>query len=111
MDNVPVASLVWTRAGACAAMRAFIEQRRPFEVLLPPDMNHVLFTHLHPEAHSGVPENVDLAGGTELLRRIAGIRGLEGFAEMLGMEAMRTAALRLRSPSPRILFDFPARDG
>ncbi|MDA8384059.1 MAG: hypothetical protein M0037_13575 [Betaproteobacteria bacterium] len=91
-------------------MRTFVEQRQPFEVLLPVDFNHVLFTRLCPRARPGMPESVDVAGGPELLRRIADIRGLEGFADLLSMEEMRTAAVRLRTPSPCIIFDFPVCD-
>lgn len=73
------------------------------EIHLPPDLHHTLFTTLHPDAGGEALQEVELAGGAELLARIENVSGIEQLRAIREMVEARHLKVRIESPSPRII--------
>jgi len=77
------------------------------EIELPADFHHTVYRHVRPEAGPGEPEEVDISGGTELLERIAEIRSLGLFRDLVEPASQAGVAVRVRSPVPHVILTFP----
>jgi hypothetical protein len=100
MATTELIKLTWGgRETAASAIEAML-RRAKVEIALPSSMHHALFRRLHPEADDGQPEQVDIAGGVEVIATLAKIDGLQALAE-LGEPLSRSGyRLHLRSPGP-----------
>ena len=91
----------WSGRESLAEAEEILERHREVIVILARDYHHALCRRLRPQ-EPGAPEALDIAGGVELLERIAGVGGLQeigGLAQVIGG---RKAEIRLTSPAPTI---------
>lgn len=95
--------LAWRGRETVDAARAALADRHDVEVQLPADFHHTVFVHFFPHTAPGTIEELDVAGGAEILARAAAIRGLDGLAQLQEPVRRRHARVRLVSPSPKIV--------
>jgi len=72
------------------------------EIVLPVNYNHALFAGLNPEADTAQMEELDIEGDVMLLRKVAGLRGLEDLAALIEPLSGLAATVTVLSP-PRIV--------
>ncbi|MBU1395176.1 MAG: hypothetical protein KKE84_03415 [Gammaproteobacteria bacterium] len=72
------------------------------EIVLPVNYNHALFAGLNPEADTAQTEELDIEGDVMLLRKVAGLRGLEDLAALIEPLSGLAATVTVLSP-PRIV--------
>jgi hypothetical protein len=71
-------------------------------IVLPENYNHALFAGLNPEADAAQTEALDIEGDVMLLRKVAGLRGLEDLAALIEPLSGLAATVTVLSP-PRIV--------
>ena len=71
-------------------------------IVLPENYNHALFAGLNPEADTAQTEELDIEGDVMLLRKVAGLRGLEDLAALIEPLSGLAATVTVLSP-PRIV--------
>jgi hypothetical protein len=100
MAKPEVIRLIWGGRETSADAIQALQRNAQVEITLPANVHHALFCRLYPDAAESDPEEVDVAGGAELIETLASLAGLEamaGLAEPLTRSGYR---LKLRSPSP-----------
>ncbi len=100
MTKTEVIRLMWGGREITAHTIEALQRYANVEITLPANMHHALLSRFYPDATAAVPEEVNIAGGTELitaLATLAGLEGLAGLAEHLDRAGYR---LQLRSPGP-----------
>jgi hypothetical protein len=101
MSKTEVIRLMWGGREITAHTIEALQRYANVEITLPANMHHALLSRFYPDATAAaVPEEVNIAGGTELittLATLAGLEGLAGLAEYLDHAGYR---LQLRSPGP-----------
>jgi len=100
MAKTEVIRLTWGGRETVASTTEALLRYAKVEIALPASMHHALFRRLYPDADVAEPEEVDVAGGAELIATLATLEGLEamaGLAEPLTRSGYR---LHLRSPGP-----------
>jgi hypothetical protein len=100
MTETEVIRLMWGGRETAAHTLEAMQRCANVEIALPEDMHHALFSHLHPEATMAVPEQLDIAGGAELMAVLATLAGLEAMAGLTEPLARAGYRLQLRSPGP-----------
>lgn len=95
-------ALRWPGADTLKAARAAIRSRDAVEIELPLEAHYALYKHLHPDRPHTPSEDIDAAGGAELLAPISAVAGLKDL--QLLEPAVRRAHYRVRltSPDPRL---------
>jgi hypothetical protein len=94
--------LRWPGIQTLKAARAAIRNARSVEIELPLEVHYALLKHLHPEQARTGSENIDAAGGAELLEPIASVAGLEELKDLEPAVRRSHYRLRLTSPEPRL---------
>lgn len=95
--------LAWEGDATIKEARSALRRGDEVEIGLAVGLHHALFRHLHPEDARGMPEDLEEEGGPELLRRIAGVAGLEELARLEQPAKLARYRVRLVSPDPRVL--------
>lgn len=98
--------ITWRGRESVSAVEAALRQWGRADILLSPDYHHVLWRSLG-EGRPGMPELLDVAGGAELLERIAAIGGLAEIALLAPFVAGAKAEVRVLSPRPVIHIMMP----
>ena len=100
------AEVVWTGPASVRELSTNLEHRRRTILKLPADCHPRLSACLYPNA---LPRNrIDVTGDAALLLRIAALDELAELAELSQPMKSMGARLRLRSPAPHLVFNFPA---
>ncbi|HQT34375.1 MAG: hypothetical protein ACYC39_12405 [Thiobacillus sp.] len=100
MAKTELIRLTWGGQETTSSTTAALLRHAKVEIELPGSMHHALFCHLYPGADAAATQEVDVAGGAELVAMLATLDGLEamaGLAEPLTRSGYR---LHLRSPGP-----------
>ncbi len=93
--------ILWRDRDSVDAAREAITRVGKVELELPSSYHHTLFARLHPGGEADhEPEVLDLVGDTELLERIAAIRGLEDLGGLTELLRTRHGRVELHSPGP-----------
>lgn len=92
--------LTWGGHETAASTNDALLRRAKVEIALPSSMHHALFRHVYPDADAADTEEVDVAGGAELIATLASIEGLQAMAELAEPLARSGYRLHLHSPSP-----------
>lgn len=71
------------------------------DLVLPANFNHALFAHLYPDTEAGA-EEIDIEGGPELLRSVAGVDGLDDLLALKDLAETVDARIHIVSP-PRLI--------
>ena len=95
--------LAWEGDATIKEARTALRRGDEVEIELAAGLHHALFRHLHPDDPRGAPEDLDEEGGPELLRRLAGVAGLEELARLARSAKLAPYRVRLVSPDPRLL--------
>jgi len=107
MSHTATVRLTWRGAKTVQSVASFLERQGNVSLGLAPDLHHSLFVHLHPQAPPGLPEEVDIQGGAELLSRVAQIAGLEEIARLVPALQAANAQVQVLSPAPIIRIRIP----
>jgi len=97
-----ITDLMWRGAETVAAAKSALARGAAVKLQLPAGYRHAVCARLGSRAAAQAAETLDVAGGAELLARIADIGGLEGVAELAAPAAHTRARVRVVSPSPTI---------
>ena len=97
-----VVNLTWQGRDTLDAARAAVNGRQDVELQLPAGFHHAVLVHFHPSTKPGDAE-LDIRGGSEILARAAGIRGLDALGELQDPVRRAHAEVRIVSPSPKIV--------
>lgn len=100
MAKTELIRLTWGGRETAASTSAALLRRAKVEIELPGSMHHALFCHLYPGADAADTEEVDVAGGAELIATLATLDGLEAIAELAEPLTRSRYRLHLRSPGP-----------
>jgi hypothetical protein len=106
-------ALRWDGAHTVKAARSAMRGHNPVAIELPLNMHYVLYAHLHPELKHAPAQDIDAAGGAELLVPIASVAGLHELEELAPAVRRARYRVRLTSPDPliRLLPPAPERAG
>lgn len=100
MTSTEVVALTWGgRETAVHAVEA-LQRGAKVDIALPASVHHALFRRLYPGADAAGPEEVNVAGGAELITTLATLEGVEAMAELAEPLARSGYGLQLRSPGP-----------
>ena len=88
----------WRGRETLAEVKAAIARGDAVEILLPPETHHALYMHIYPQGRSCDSAAIDASNGTELLRSIATVAGLQDLAEL--EQAVRLSGYRIALTSP-----------
>lgn len=83
MTQQPAIPILWRGRETVDEVLDRLQGACDIELQLANEYHHALFRALHPDAPPGQPEELDAAGGAELLQRLKHIRGLEAIAELV----------------------------
>lgn len=100
MTEIEVIRLMWGGRETAAHVLDALQRDANVEIALPGSMHHALFSHLFPDATTAIPEQLDIAGGAELIATLATLAGLEALAELTDPLARAGYRMQLRSPGP-----------
>ena len=95
--------LQWRGNETIAEIQAGVERGETVEVVLPADVHHAVFKHLHPNASKGAPEDLHERGDSRIVERLAEVRGLEALARLVEPVARSAATVHVHSPGPRLV--------
>ena len=101
MDNV--VNLTWHGMATVDVARAAVSDHRDVELQLPAGFHHAVLVRFRAQAVAGRDEAVDVAGGPELLARVATIHGLDALGALHDPAVREHAHVRIVSPSPKIV--------
>ena len=93
----------WQGEQTLAGITAGLQQHGRVEVVLPHNFNHAVFKHLCVDASSDV-EQIDVHGGSELVRALAQVDGLEDLTPLAEVVEKARAKVHIVSP-PRIIIN------
>jgi len=96
--------VTWRGRDSLAAVELALRQHGRAEIRLPPEYHHALWRGFG-KGGPGTPELLDVAGGSELLERIAGIDSLSELALLSAILGDAQLDVRVVSPSPVIRID------
>lgn len=94
--------LSWRGDETIAAVSAALAGDSDVQLYLPAGFHHAVCSRLDASARTAAG-SVNVAGGAELLSRLAGIRGLEPLARLEAPALAARAEVRIVSPSPTIM--------
>src|SRR5574340_1006216 len=94
----------WKGPQSLALVEAALARFHVAEIHLAAEFHHALCTRLG-AGEPGAPEHLDLAGGAELLSRLAAIQGLDALAGLASVASGRNVLVSVSSPSPVIRID------
>ena len=103
MAETEVIKLTWGGRETAAGTTEALLRRAKVEIVLPSSMHHALFRRLYPDADAAHPEEVNIAGGVELIATLATLDGLEAMAGLAEPLSRAGYQLHLHSPSPMLL--------
>lgn len=83
MSEQPAIPILWRGPETVEEVLSRLRPGTDIELQLAGEYHHALFRVLYPDAAPGQPEELDCAGGAELLQPMAGISGLEGIAGLI----------------------------
>lgn len=98
--------LIWEGSETLHHAAELIRQRSDVELQLPSELHFALFTHFYPTEERTQPDAIDVSGGTEILEKVAEVRGLEQIRELIEPTAHAGAEVQVVSPSPTIFIRF-----
>jgi hypothetical protein len=101
--------LRWPGSETLKAARAAIRSGAPVQIELPLEVHYSLHKHLYPLGAPRASEDIDTAGGAELLAPIAAVAGLEDLRELESAVRQGHYRVRLTSPDPRLTLTPPER--
>jgi hypothetical protein len=107
MEKEPLIKLTWRGRETIESIPRLLGDARQIEIILPANYNHSLFCALHPDAPPAQLEEINAAGGAELLTVIATVKGLEEFAALA--KAPATAHIEVEVASPARVIIKPSR--
>jgi len=107
MEKEPLIKLVWHGHETIESIPALLDQAEQIEITLPSNYNHALFRKLHLRALPAEPEVIDIAGGPELLAKVATVTGLEELAALTEVLTAAQATVQVISP-PKVVITLPA---
>lgn len=96
-------SLLWRGAETVGAARTALAHRIDVELHLPADYHHAAYRRLRSPAYAETAQRRDVAGGAELLGRVADIQGLEDIAQLEAPATGVRARVRIVSPTIAIV--------
>jgi hypothetical protein len=83
MNEQPAIPILWRGRETVHEVLSRLRPATDIELQLAEEYHHALFRALHPEAPPGRPEELDSAGGADLLQPLERINGLEGMAALV----------------------------
>lgn len=92
----------WRGKETADAILASLVPPARVEIVLPANYNHALFAGLNPETDAAQTEELNIEGDVMLLRKVAGLRGLEDLAALIEPLSGLAATVTVLSP-PRIV--------
>ena len=98
--------LHWNGRTSVHQIASLLEETDRIAIQLAPGYNHVLYSRLHSARAQAGCEEIDRTGGTELLEVIAGIPGLEAFADLIRPLSQAGASVHIESPA-RVSINLP----
>ena len=98
------ATLLWRGSETAASARALLKHKQSVNLQLAANYHHAIINHLKLNASPEQSEVLKIEGGPELLSRIAEIRGLEAFSELVQPALQASALVRLEDPALVIIF-------
>ena len=102
MEKEPLIKLPWRGRETIESVPPLLEGAQRIEITLPSNYNHALFETLHPGEPPAQLEEIEAAGGPEMLAHIAAVSGLEEFS--LLTEPLTAACARVQVSSPAKVF-------
>ena len=99
MEKEPLIKLPWRGRETIESIPLLLEGAQRIEITLPSNYNHALFETLHPGEPPAQLEEIDAAGGPELLAHIAAVSGLEEFSVLTGPLTAARARVQVLSPA------------
>ena len=102
MTTNSLVRILWNGKESVDEAIQFIGEHHNLEFDLPASFHHAFFCHIYPDADPGASEFVDIEDGVDLLRKIATIKGLELFSDMIEPVKAAGAKVIIVSPTPRI---------
>lgn len=106
MMKEPQRRIRWSGDATISQAVGCLESGIEFQLDLPPNVHHALFSRLYPDAPAGQPELLEVEGGSELIESIATVAGLEVLHQLDGPLAAAGAHLSVVSPHPRIVVTY-----
>lgn len=103
MDKTPSITLPWRGPETIESIPQLLDHAQQIEIVLPDSYNHALFTALHPDAPPAQLEDMNSSGGPELLAAVAGVKGLEGFQELVDAAAAVNAIVEVSTPATIVI--------
>jgi len=99
MIHKPATVLLWPGTETASRAKALLEQKQSVNLQLAANYHHAILDHLNPKTSPGYGEIRNVEGGPELLSRIAEIRGLEEFSDLVKPARQANASVRLEDPA------------
>ena len=101
-SHKPAARLSWRGPDSVSEIARRLGKRQAVTLRLPASFHNSLCVRLCTDGrlHSAI----DVTGDAALLRKVAAIEGLGELAELCGTVSEMAVSVRLRSPSPQLLF-------
>jgi len=106
MLKEPQRRIRWSGDATVSQVVGCLENGIEFQLDLPPNVHHALFSRLCPDVPAGQPELLNVEGGSELIESIATVAGLEALHQLDGPLAAVGAHLAVISPHPRIVVTY-----
>jgi hypothetical protein len=102
MATIEVIKLTWGGRETAACVVEALLRHAKVEIELPSSMHYALFRRLNPDADEAEPEEVNVAGGSEVIATLATLDGLQAMAELEEPVVRSGYRLHLRSPGPML---------
>ena len=99
MHDMRKIQLHWNGRTSVHQITSLLEQTDQIAIQLAPGYNHALYSRLHSSSARAGNEDIDRTGGAELLEVIAGIQGLEAFAELVEPLSQAGVSVHIESPA------------
>lgn len=103
MTDSPRDRLLWQGSASIDRCAELLRAGRTVELQLPSNFNHALFAELHGDVPTPQAERLDVAGGPDLLSRIARIDGLESLQGLQPSARDSAAEVRIVSPARLVI--------
>ena len=101
----------WPARRSFDTVRQAIEEGREVEIALPAGTHYALYRHLHPGESGAGADEVEAAGGVDLLESIATIPGLQELLQLRGLLERARYRVQVTSPEPTLRLSPPASAG
>lgn len=99
MNHKPATLLLWHGPETVSTARSILERKQSVKLQLAANYHHAFAAHLNLDVSKEQSEDITLEGGPELLSRIAEIRGLEKFSDLVEPASQANASVRLEDPA------------